>query len=78
MQLIRVLGNSLEKIITKKTEITQPFLSQILFINYISYPFGVSLKVISLYQNIVFYANLFLAEHIFVLGLLLYFGFTKM
>jgi len=28
---LRVLGNSLEKIITKKTEVIQSFLSQILF-----------------------------------------------
>ena len=52
-------------IITKKTGKIQPVLSQILY--HLQVPFE-GLKVISLYQIIVFYANLFLAEHIFVLG----------
>ena len=55
------------KIITKKTGKIQSVLSQN-FKFYTSYPFGVYLKVNSLYQIIVFYANLFLYGHIFELG----------
>jgi len=57
-----------QKIITKKTEIIQPFLSQFYSLSNKSYPLRVYLKVNSLYQIIVFYANLFLYGHIFELG----------
>ena len=55
------------KIITKLTGKIQSVLSQN-FKFYTSYPLRVYLKVNSLYQIIVFYANLFLYGHIFELG----------
>ena len=55
------------KIITKLTGKIQSVLSQN-FKFYTSYPLRVYLKVNSLYQIIVFYANLFLYGHIFVRG----------
>ena len=54
-------------IITKKAGKIQSVLSQN-FKFYTSYPLRVYLKVNSLYQIIVFYANLFLYGHIFLLG----------